>query len=193
MPIDPVNPLGWGQKDPITSGQMNGVDQRLVRAVDGVQGGSYSGPVNLTASTLTGTSSVDTTGIVRTKGLVQGGVLAVGSTNTAGLGDGAVVNILGVVTSLVHLTTNAIGGTPTITLQFSFVLAGGHYLIALDHSSAFLLGRVRLVWAGAGITHRFSGGADVDGQPTPGATLDLWSGIAISATEIWWTVTRALH
>jgi hypothetical protein len=191
MPIDPVNPLGWGQKDPITSGQMNGIDQRLVRAVDGVQGGAYSGPVNLTASTLTGTSAVDTTGLVRTKGVLQGGVLAVGSTSTGGLGDGAVVNIVG--TSLVHLTTNAVGGTPSITLQFAFVLPGAHYLIALDHTSAVLLGHVRLVWAGNGITHRFSGGSDVDGQPTPGATIDLWRGIAISASEIWWSITRDLR
>jgi hypothetical protein len=193
MPIDPVNPLGWGQKDPITSGQMNGIDQRLVRAVDGVQGGSYSGPVNLTASTLTGTSSVDTTGLVRTKGVLQGGVLVVGSTNTGSLGDGAVVNILGLVSSIIHLTTNVVGGTPTITLQFSFVLAGGHYLVALDHRSAVLLGRVHLVWAGNGITHRFSGGVDMDGQPTPGPTIDLWTGVAISASEIWWTVTRDLE
>jgi hypothetical protein len=193
MPIDPVNPLGWGQKDPITSGQMNGIDERLVRAVDGVQGGAYSGPVNLTASTLTGTSSVDTTGLVRTKGLLEGGVLALGSTSTAGLGDGASVSVIGVVSSIVRLTTNVIGGTPTITLQFSFVLPGGIYIVALDHTSTVLLGRVALIWGGTGMTHRFSGGAAMDGQPTPGASVDLWTGVAVSSSEILWTITRGMR
>jgi hypothetical protein len=188
MPIDPVNPLGWGPKDPITSGQMNGIDQRLVRAVDGVQGGSYSGPVNLTAATLTGTSSINTTGSVQSKGLVQGSVVALGVSNFTGVADGATVELLGLVSTF-HVTTSALGGT--ITLSFSFVLANAIYFVALNHRST-LFGRLALKWAGNGMTHRFSGGVDVDGQPTPGSALDMWSGLAVSANEIWWTITRGI-
>jgi hypothetical protein len=71
------------------------------------------------------------------------------------------------------------------------VVANAIYFVALNHMTT-LFGRLTLKWAGNAITHRFAGGADVDGQPTPGSGLDMWSGLAVSANEIWWSITRSI-
>src|ERR1700760_4832659 len=83
-------------------------------------GASSPVPVTLSAATLTGTSAINTNGSIQSKGLLSGSVVALGVSIFTGLGDGATVQLTGS-TSTFHLTTNAIGGTPTITLAFSSI------------------------------------------------------------------------
>jgi hypothetical protein len=191
MPIDPVNPLGWGPKDPITSAQMNGLDQRLVRAVDGVQGGTYAAPISLSHTKLIDSSSVDTNGSITTTAAVQAEAFVMPVATSANLADGANVDCNGFVASRYHLATAGAGGIVRITLTWALVRTGALYVVTLDHSNV-LLGHVELTWSGVGMKHRFSGGVALDGQPTPTLSRDMWTGVAVSGTEIYWTLTRGL-
>ena len=77
----------------------------------------------------------------------------------------------------------------------SNVKSGDVLVVTLDLTTGFTaLHAVTLVWAGAGLTHRFSGGDD---QPISGPSRTMWVGRATSggtttaaAVEIWWTCTR---
>ncbi len=162
-----------------------------MRAVDGVQGGNYQAPIGLSNTTLTGTSSVNTTGLIKTTNLVEGAGVVLGASTTTGLVDGANVACVAVTASVFHLSTALLGGALRVTLTWSFVIPNTLYFVTFDHRT-LLLGQPQLTWSGAGVQHRFSGGPNVDGQPSPAGCVDMWTGIAVSATEIYWTVTRAL-
>ena len=79
----PANPLGWAPKDPVLAAQLNHLDQQLVQAVNGVGGGAYDGPLQLSdvelmpggAGGIHGAGKIDTTGIIKTDKAVTGGVV----------------------------------------------------------------------------------------------------------------------
>lgn len=78
------------------------------------------------------------------------------------------------------------GGAITITLNITGVLSGSKYKIWNVHTAH--INNVSLIWGGAGLTHYHSTGDD---QPSTGVVgWELWTGIAVSSTEIAWTVTR---
>src|SRR5262245_33551279 len=75
----PANPLGWAPKDPVKSAQLNHLDQQLVKAVNGVDGGAYDGPLQLSdievmkngAGGIHGDGKIDINGSV-TSPVIQG-------------------------------------------------------------------------------------------------------------------------
>jgi len=71
MSFTPANPTGWSPYSPVTADQLNHLDDQLVQAVDGVGGGTYSGPLEFTNVTgLGGTYDLDMTGDVTVTGSI---------------------------------------------------------------------------------------------------------------------------
>lgn len=57
-----VKPLGWGFLEILTSGQITQLDINMANAIDGVGGGSYGGPLDLTnvqSILMAGTKTID--------------------------------------------------------------------------------------------------------------------------------------
>jgi len=79
----PSNPMGWAPKDPVTSKQLNHTDQQIVKAVNGVDGGAYDGPLELSDIELMpngtggihGAGKIDTTGKITTTKAITAGVV----------------------------------------------------------------------------------------------------------------------
>lgn len=83
----------------------------------------------------------------------------------------------------------ASNSTGTLGLNFTNVAEGDIYTLIFEHTGT---GTILLLWqaGGVGSRHYFSGGEADDGQPTPGAATDVWTGVAKSTTQIIWTITR---
>jgi hypothetical protein len=79
-----VKPLGWSLFDILASALMNQLDIDHSKSVNGDDGGTWGGPVIFTNATLSGTSTVNTSGDITTSGTILAPTIN-GNTITASL------------------------------------------------------------------------------------------------------------
>lgn len=70
-----VRPLGFTALSPLFASEMQLLQEQVERAVDGDTGGTWDGPVILTAAQLNGSSSINTTGSIETTDFVTADVI----------------------------------------------------------------------------------------------------------------------
>lgn len=141
------------------------------------------GGINVTGSDVNVNGSTNTAGAVKANYVVINGVSPTGILAGGGAG------------YLFDTSTGSAGGFKlsggtysTIGILLQNVRTRGIYYLLIDHT--LLTSTATLDWTNGGgslVTSRFGPGDD---QLAPGAGRTMWTGIAISTTEIWWTVTR---
>lgn len=118
-------PLGVPAAQVISSQNFENWDIRISKAVDGVDGGAYSGAVELTNALLSGTSAVNTDGNIATTGDVECANVIV--SQTASIEDmsatNALVDIAQIETCSVERMTCKTAGTQAIDTSSATVLA----------------------------------------------------------------------
>lgn len=151
-----VKPLGWSLFDILASTAMNLLDIDHAKSVNGDDGGSWAGPVELTDGRLHGTSVVNTSGQITTTATVTGNVVHATTNVTAAqdvVADSAVKADVGLFDrtqprAAQEQSVDCAGGGSTVELD---LVSFSHHVVSLSDGSGpsetAILSEVTLVTA----------------------------------------------
>lgn len=133
-------------------------------------------------------------GAVRAVSFVLGSLSAAAGITTIGplVSGGPYVAVFDVATNSYRYITISDSATHNLTVKIDVrnPRIGTLLTLTIDHT-IYSSGNLALDWTNGGLsttTNRFALGDD---QPAPGSGRSMWTGIATSSTEVWWTLTRS--